>query len=70
LNEQRVRLESGKGKEIDIFVSALDNTIIAESKFRKEPSGKDVVENLIYQGNLVMEKRAGENRDLIQWLVD
>ncbi|KPA19149.1 ATPase domain protein, prokaryote domain protein [Candidatus Magnetomorum sp. HK-1] len=66
--DQRVRLESGKGKEIDIFASAGLNIWIAESKWKKDPVGKDVVENLIWQGNLIKKKRGEDLKNLTLWL--
>jgi hypothetical protein len=54
--DQRYRLGSGKGKEIDIFASAGRDFWIAESKWHKEPVDEKVIENLIRQGALVREK--------------
>jgi len=66
--DQRVRLGSGKGKEIDIYAPASHNIWIAESKWTKSPVGKDVVEKLIAQGSLIKEKNGDEQRALMQWL--
>jgi len=66
--DQRVRLGSGKGKEIDIFASAGFEIWIAESKWWKKPVGEDVVKNLIWQGELLKEKRGKDLRELTLWL--
>ena len=66
--DQRVRLGSGKGKEIDIFASAGFEIWIAESKWWKDPVGEDVIKNLIWQGELLKEKRGKDLRGLTLWL--
>ena len=66
--DQRTRLESGKGKEVDIFASAGMDIWIAESKWRKDLVGKNVVENLLWQGNLIKKKRGDDLKNLTQWL--
>ncbi|ETR66664.1 MAG: hypothetical protein OMM_05545 [Candidatus Magnetoglobus multicellularis str. Araruama] len=54
--DQRYRLGSGKGKEIDIFAAAGRDFWIAESKWHKDPVDEKIIENLIRQGELVREK--------------
>ncbi|CAN2039272.1 ATPase domain protein, prokaryote domain protein [Candidatus Magnetomoraceae bacterium gMMP-15] len=66
--DQRTRLGAGKGKEIDIFASGGLDVWIAESKWKKDPVGKDVVENLIWQGSLLKEKRGEKLDSLTLWL--
>ncbi|KPA13336.1 ATPase domain protein, prokaryote domain protein [Candidatus Magnetomorum sp. HK-1] len=66
--EQRVRLGSGKGKEIDIYASAGRNVWIAESKWWKDPVGEKVVENLIRQGDHVKKRRGKDLENLTLWL--
>ncbi|CAN2047845.1 ATPase domain protein, prokaryote domain protein [Candidatus Magnetomoraceae bacterium gMMP-1] len=66
--DQRTRLGAGKGKEIDIFASGGLDVWIAESKWKKDPVGKEVVENLIWQGSLVKEKRGEKLDSLTLWL--
>ncbi|KPA17918.1 ATPase domain protein, prokaryote domain protein, partial [Candidatus Magnetomorum sp. HK-1] len=66
--EQRTRLGSGSGKEIDIFASSGPDVWIGESKWMKNSVGKNVIENLIQQGCLVKERRGDNLRDLKLWL--
>jgi len=66
--DQRYRLGSGKGKEIDIFASAGRDFWIAESKWHKYPVDEKVIRNLIRQGELVREKMGKNLRSLTLWL--
>jgi len=66
--DQRYRLGSGIGKEIDIFASAGRDFWIAESKWHKEPIGEKVIKNLIRQGALVREKMGKNVRSVTLWL--
>ncbi|ETR67863.1 MAG: hypothetical protein OMM_11133 [Candidatus Magnetoglobus multicellularis str. Araruama] len=66
--DQRYRLGSGKGKEIDIFASAGRDFWIAESKWHKEPVDEKVIENLIRQGALVREKMGKNVRSVTLWI--
>jgi len=66
--DQRYRLGSGKGKEIDIFGSAGRDFWIAESKWHKTPVDEKVIENLIRQGKLVREKMGKNVRSITLWL--
>jgi hypothetical protein len=66
--DQRFRLGSGKGKEIDIFASAGSDFWIAESKWHKDPVDEKVVENLITQKTLVKEKFGKKLRSIRLWL--
>jgi len=66
--DQRYRLGSGKGKEIDIFASAGRDFWIAESKWQKDPVDEKVVLNLISQKALVKEKMGKNLRNITLWL--
>ncbi|KPA11534.1 hypothetical protein MHK_008274, partial [Candidatus Magnetomorum sp. HK-1] len=66
--EQRTRLGSGSGKEIDIFASSGPDVWIGESKWMKNSVGKNVIKNLIQQRSLVKERRGDNLRDLKLWL--
>jgi len=66
--DQRYRLGSGKGKEIDVFASAGRDFWIAESKWQKDQVDEKVVDNLVRQGELVKEKIGKNIRNLTLWL--
>ena len=66
--DNRSRIGTGKGKEIDIYATAGRNVWIAESKWQKNPVGTSVVKNLICQGDLVRERRGDELGELTLWL--
>jgi hypothetical protein len=66
--DQRYRLGSGKGKEIDIFASAGRDFWIAESKWHKDPVDEKVIRNLIRQKELVREKMGKNLRSVTLWL--
>jgi len=66
--DQRYRLGSGKGKEIDIFASAGRDFWIAESKWHKDPVDEKVIRNLIRQKDLVREKMGKNLRSVTLWL--
>ncbi len=66
--DQRYRLGSGKGKEIDIFASAGRDFWIAESKWHKDPVDEKIIENLIRQGELVREKMGKNVRSVTLWI--
>jgi len=66
--DQRYRLGSGKGKEIDVFASAGRDFWIAESKWHKNLVDEKVIENLIMQGKLVKKKFGKNLRKLTLWL--
>ncbi|ETR67371.1 MAG: hypothetical protein OMM_11673 [Candidatus Magnetoglobus multicellularis str. Araruama] len=66
--DQRYRLGSGKGKEIDIFAAAGRDFWIAESKWHKDPVDVKVVRNLIRQKDLVREKMGKNVRSVTLWL--
>ena len=66
--DQRYRLGSGKGKEIDIFASAGRDFWIAESKWHKDPVDEKVILNLISQKSLVRKKIGKNLRNLTLWL--
>jgi len=66
--DHRSRLGAGRGKELDIYATAGRDVWLAESKWRKDPVGVDVIKNLIWQGNLVKERRGEDLDHLTLWL--
>jgi len=66
--DQRSRLGTGMGKEIDVYATAGRDVWVVESKWWKKPVGVKVVENLIRQGELVKKRKGKDLDNLTLWL--
>ncbi|MCI5149148.1 MAG: hypothetical protein D3916_07155 [Candidatus Electrothrix sp. MAN1_4] len=64
----RVRLGSGRGKEIDLYGAAGSEVWIGQSKWTKAPVGVQVLRELWAQGEQVRKERKREPRILQLWL--
>jgi hypothetical protein len=64
----RVRLGSGRGREIDLYGAAGSEVWIGQSKWTKVPVGLNVLNELRAQGEQVREEREREPRILRLWL--
>ena len=64
----RVRLGSGRGKEIDLYGAAGSEVWVGQSKWTKAPVGLQVLKELWLQGEQVREERERNPRTLRLWL--
>jgi len=66
--DQRYRQHMGKKIEIDLYASSGTEIWLAESKYQQKPVGKNVIQHMLKQKEIVLEREGDDLEKLTLWL--
>lgn len=66
--DQRHRQGAGENMEVDIHAAAGKDVWLAESKWWKRPAGRDVVENLLTQAEMMIQREGKYLKSIRLWI--